>query len=92
MRGMVAAALLASVATTMVVTTPAQAAVPNTTNMTAVGSDTTQDVMSTILGLTTPGAGTGLYNINAQQNPAVTVPTDATCRVGHHLAQRSGCR
>lgn len=79
MRGLVAAALLASVATTMVVTTPAQAAVPNTHNITAVGSDTTQDVMATLLGLTTPGAGTTINNINAQQNPAVTVNSDASC-------------
>jgi ABC-type phosphate transport system substrate-binding protein len=82
MRGMVAAALLASVATTAVVATPAQAAVPNTTNLVAVGSDTTQDVMATILGLITPGAGTGLYNIKAQQTPAVAVPADSTCSTG----------
>ena len=78
MRGAVAAALLASVAATMV-STPAQAAVPNTTNLTIVGSDTTQDVMSTIAGLTTPGAGTVIANINAQQATPVTVPSDSTC-------------
>lgn len=82
MRGLVAAALLASVATTALVSAPAQAAVPNTTNITAVGSDTTQDVMATILGLTTPGAGTGLYNVKAQQSPALAIPADATCPTG----------
>jgi len=73
-RGVAAGVAIATSAAFLVTLAPtAHAAVPV---IVAVGSDTTQDFMGSILN------GAGQYNVKAQQPTALTVPADApTCTV-----------